>query len=262
MKYTDGKLKGVAYCHAPGHFDLPLCDRMFPFMDDLRTVKILMEHSKAADADEAKTNKSGRRISSNLDKSTKSRISLVKIRPGRNAGNTASKILDDSWEAEFNEACAAYEIAKFGKIITVSSLSKDPEKDSPEVRKGQFFKGVLQRVENFLPTIEANHHKLMHNQDHWHIQWFSVKAEHQGEGAGSVLLKAINTMADEKGIPCYLETKGQKNQSIYRHHGYTTTYPIAVQWNTIDKNYKPCIPGPEWEGLTDSCCMIRPATKK
>lgn len=43
----------------------------------------------------------------------------------------------------------------------------------------------------------------------------------QGKGIGGRLMRAASAIADDEGLPCYLETTGSRNPRIYERYGYT-----------------------------------------
>lgn len=55
---------------------------------------------------------------------------------------------------------------------------------------------------------------------HWYLAALAVDPDHQGKGHASRLLKDGLSRIDMENLPCYLETDGEKNASMYRHFGF------------------------------------------
>jgi len=54
------------------------------------------------------------------------------------------------------------------------------------------------------------------------LEAIAVHPEHQGQGIGSALLKAVHELARQSRLPSYLITGDAKNRAIYEHVGYHT----------------------------------------
>ncbi len=67
--------------------------------------------------------------------------------------------------------------------------------------------------------IERKHRDLMPNK-HWYLLLLGVGPKHQGKGYASQLLNGMLSEIDGEGLPCYLETEGDRNVSIYQHFGF------------------------------------------
>lgn len=57
---------------------------------------------------------------------------------------------------------------------------------------------------------------------HQLLEAIAVHPEHQGQGIGSLLLKAVHELARQNELPTYLMTGDAKNRAIYEHVGYRT----------------------------------------
>jgi ribosomal protein S18 acetylase RimI-like enzyme len=55
---------------------------------------------------------------------------------------------------------------------------------------------------------------------HWHVGPIGVHPELQGRGVGKALLAAFLDMADEQGLPAYLETDVDRNVALYEKFGF------------------------------------------
>ena len=69
---------------------------------------------------------------------------------------------------------------------------------------------------------------------HWYLAVLAVDPQHQGKGYGSKLLNEMLSNIDEEGLPCYVETEGEKNVSMYQHFGFKVIDEFTVP-NTTDK---------------------------
>jgi GNAT superfamily N-acetyltransferase len=58
------------------------------------------------------------------------------------------------------------------------------------------------------------------------LEAIAVHPEYQGQGIGSLLLKAVHELAKQSELPTYLMTGDAKNCAIYEHVGYRT---VAVK---------------------------------
>jgi GNAT superfamily N-acetyltransferase len=91
--------------------------------------------------------------------------------------------------------------------------------------------------------MEQKHRRLM-PQKHWYLAVLAVDPPHQGQGHGSRLVREMMALIDEEGLPCYVETEGQKNIAMYRRYGFEPVDELVVPGTT--------------ETIT---AMIRPARK-
>jgi len=55
---------------------------------------------------------------------------------------------------------------------------------------------------------------------HWHIGPIGVDPAWQGQGVGKALLGSLLEMADEDGLPAYLETDVDRNVALYEKFGF------------------------------------------
>jgi len=63
---------------------------------------------------------------------------------------------------------------------------------------------------------------------HWYLAVLAVDPQHQGKGYASKLLNEMLSYIDEEGLPCYLETEGEKNIAMYQHFGFEAADEFAV----------------------------------
>lgn len=55
---------------------------------------------------------------------------------------------------------------------------------------------------------------------HFYLFVLGVEPHAQGRGLGKALLRALNARADERGLPCYLETDRRTSVQLYESVGY------------------------------------------
>ena len=79
-----------------------------------------------------------------------------------------------------------------------------------------------------------NKHKELAPFPHWYLAVLAVDPKHQGKGYGSLLLNNMLARIDREGLPCYVETEGEKNVSMYQHFGFKVVDNFVVP-NTTDR---------------------------
>lgn len=63
---------------------------------------------------------------------------------------------------------------------------------------------------------------------HWYLNMLAVDPKYQGKGYASKLLNAMLPEIDKESLPCYLETSGEKNVSIYKHFGFKVVSEYTI----------------------------------
>jgi N-acetylglutamate synthase-like GNAT family acetyltransferase len=89
---------------------------------------------------------------------------------------------------------------------------------------------IMQAQDHF---IEQKHKELVTDK-HWYLAVLAVDPQHQEKGHASKLLNEMLSNIDEEGLPCYLETGGEKNISMYQHFGFEVVDEFVVP-GTKDK---------------------------
>ena len=69
---------------------------------------------------------------------------------------------------------------------------------------------------------------------HWFLAALAVDPQHQGKGYASKLLNEMLSNIDEEGLPCYLETEGEKNVSMYKRFGFKVIGEFTIPNTTFD----------------------------
>jgi NAD(P)-dependent dehydrogenase (short-subunit alcohol dehydrogenase family)/GNAT superfamily N-acetyltransferase len=72
-----------------------------------------------------------------------------------------------------------------------------------------------------LSILNQRHAQYMY-QPHVHVGGFFVDPAYQGQGVGSELLEATRSLAEQMGLPLYLETQTVPNSRFYENRGYRT----------------------------------------
>ncbi len=63
---------------------------------------------------------------------------------------------------------------------------------------------------------------------HFYLQFVGCRQRHQGKGVGSALMKNGTRLADEAGMPAYLESSNSLNLPLYERHGFAVQADAAV----------------------------------
>ncbi len=70
--------------------------------------------------------------------------------------------------------------------------------------------GLLRAMEKAHPT-----------EPHYYLESLGTRADHQGKGAGSAVLRPMLERCDAEGLPAYLESSNPRNVPFYARHGFT-----------------------------------------
>jgi GNAT superfamily N-acetyltransferase len=62
---------------------------------------------------------------------------------------------------------------------------------------------------------------------HWYLNMLATHPDWQRQGLGASLLQPAFDIADDMGVPCYLETETIENVAYYRHHGFE----VRTEWD-------------------------------
>ena len=80
---------------------------------------------------------------------------------------------------------------------------------------------------------------------HWYLNMLATHPDWQRQGLGAALMTEVFELAEEHGLPCYLETETASNVAYYRHHGFE----VRSEWDLRTE----LDPGPHMWG------MLRPS---
>jgi ribosomal protein S18 acetylase RimI-like enzyme len=75
------------------------------------------------------------------------------------------------------------------------------------------------RIFRFLRSIEEVRLRSL-PQPHWYLFNLAVSPERQSQGLGALLLRHGIARAEERGMPCFLETTNIRNVGFYEKHGF------------------------------------------
>ena len=92
---------------------------------------------------------------------------------------------------------------------------------------------ALKKLKELDEYVKRKHRELVPFK-HWYLALLAVDPQYQGKGYASRLLNETLSSIDEDGLPCYLETDGEKNVSIYKHFGFEVVDDFVVP-GTKDK---------------------------
>ena len=76
-----------------------------------------------------------------------------------------------------------------------------------------------QRLINAGRAMDARHARAVQG-PHWYCWLVAVDPAAQGGGFGGELMRHTFDLADEQGVPCYLETTSERALAVHLHHGY------------------------------------------
>jgi ribosomal protein S18 acetylase RimI-like enzyme len=82
-------------------------------------------------------------------------------------------------------------------------------------------------------------------EEHWHLNMIATHPDWQRRGLAAALMAVVFAIADDDGLPCYLETETPENVAYYRHHGFE----VRSEWDVSTADSR----GPHMWG------MLRPA---
>lgn len=74
--------------------------------------------------------------------------------------------------------------------------------------------------------LAAQHHLMEQMQNivapmpHWYVWIMAVSPTAQGKGCCRKLMNLISSLADQEGVPCFLQTGGSRNVMVYSKLGY------------------------------------------
>jgi ribosomal protein S18 acetylase RimI-like enzyme len=80
------------------------------------------------------------------------------------------------------------------------------------------------RVMTTMDVIEKVHPKT----PHWYLQVIGTDPEKQGKGFGSLIMRHQLAIADQQGMPAYLESSKESNIPIYKSFGFEVTGEIRI----------------------------------
>jgi ribosomal protein S18 acetylase RimI-like enzyme len=100
------------------------------------------------------------------------------------------------------------------------------------------------RLERFA-AIGAAFAEHSPTEPHCYLNMLATHPDWQRQGLGAALMEVVFAIADEAGLPCYLETETVENVAYYRRYGFE----VRSEWDLSAGGE----PGPHMWG------MLRPA---
>jgi ribosomal protein S18 acetylase RimI-like enzyme len=79
--------------------------------------------------------------------------------------------------------------------------------------------GETQRFAAVTGHMDAAHGRVMDG-PHFYLPLLAVASAHQGQGAGSVLMRHTLDQATAAGVPCYLDSVDERNLPFYERLGF------------------------------------------
>ena len=83
------------------------------------------------------------------------------------------------------------------------------------------------RKDEVLAVFEAIDQSHPHEES-WYLPLIGVDPAYQGNGLGSVLMKHVLNIIDQKGLLAYLGSSNPKNISLYERHGFEVIDRIQI----------------------------------
>lgn len=131
------------------------------------------------------------------------------------------------WFAVWTDAYLAHEetyvIGDAGVEATAlwSMPGVDPMEGEPtaafEGLLGQMPGDVIERFATLEEMLDATHPKDIPN---WYLLFLAAQPAHQGKGNGSMLLRQVLDVVDQRGEHAYLDATTPRNKALYERHGF------------------------------------------
>ena len=93
-------------------------------------------------------------------------------------------------------------------------------------RFAEELEGQVERLEQ-VGEVVGEHHP--NDAEHWYLQAIGTRPEAQGRGLGSVLLAHTLAVADEHGLPAYLEASNPRSRALYERFGFEALETFAPE---------------------------------
>ncbi len=92
-----------------------------------------------------------------------------------------------------------------------------------------------------LRTLDTVLESFHPREEHFYLQFVGARTANQGQGVGSALLKTGTRLADEAGMPAYLESSAERNVALYERHGFEVVKEVSLPRGgpTIWPMYRP-----------------------
>jgi GNAT superfamily N-acetyltransferase len=80
--------------------------------------------------------------------------------------------------------------------------------------------GAYERLQTLMGHLDAERARLMAEEPYWHLTFFAVTPERQGQGLGSALVRPTIERIRNRGLPVYLESLTEHNARRYERCGF------------------------------------------
>jgi ribosomal protein S18 acetylase RimI-like enzyme len=97
------------------------------------------------------------------------------------------------------------------------------------------------RMMRMFAPLDADRKEHMGERKFTYVIIVGVDPEHQRQGHGRKLLRALMEESDRTGVPLYLETETEDNRNMYEHYGFELLKEITL----------PVVSLPMWEMLRE-----------
>ena len=114
---------------------------------------------------------------------------------------------------------------------------------------GRMGKTVTGRMAG-LRVLDTDRAQHFSGRPYLYLMLLGVRTEHQGQGVGGSLLRALLAYCDEQGLALYLETETDQNVRMYERFGFRVIRRITIQALGV----------PVWELVRDARGEIRRGT--
>ena len=95
-----------------------------------------------------------------------------------------------------------------------------PRQDDPRFGlKDVLGEHTYQRLRRFTQYINKQHRELIPG-SYCYLMFLGVDRAQQGKGTGSLLIRPVLDRADQKRLPCLLDTMTKKNVAFYARHDF------------------------------------------
>jgi GNAT superfamily N-acetyltransferase len=84
---------------------------------------------------------------------------------------------------------------------------------------------IGRKMEKLFEPIDKDRREHMKGRAYLYLQAIGILPEFQGQGCGRKLLNSMFDLADEEGLPIYLETETEKNCQMYSKYGFQALKP-------------------------------------
>jgi GNAT superfamily N-acetyltransferase len=115
------------------------------------------------------------------------------------------------------------------------------------IRSGAIWSGMRmghqpsQLLQQVFRTIDLDRKNYMGSRSYLYLNIIGVAQKYQGQGFGSLLLRALIEISQQDQVPIYLETETEENVQLYQHFGFSV----------INKATLPIIDLPMWEMIRE-----------